>query len=90
MSKDPVDLGVDLHIAQLLIELTVGTTWPRIHPHGSHPLTEQLNPAAKKGPRPSDLPVITVERPHARVATRRGPSRPLHTPSWVGGRGSYP
>jgi hypothetical protein len=90
MSKDPVDLGVDLHITQLLIELMVGTTWPWIHPHSSHPLTEQLNLMAKKGLRPSDLPVITVERPHAGVVARRGPSRPLHTPSWVGGRGSYP
>jgi hypothetical protein len=28
MSKDPKNLGVDLCIAQLLIEGMVGTTWP--------------------------------------------------------------
>jgi hypothetical protein len=46
MSKDHVDTGVDLHIAQLLGE---GKTWLLIHPHGHHPLMERLNPAAEKG-----------------------------------------
>jgi hypothetical protein len=50
MSKAPTDPGVDLHIAQLLGEGTVGITWPRIHRHGHLLLTERLNPAAKKGP----------------------------------------
>jgi hypothetical protein len=50
MRKDPADLGVDLHITQLLGEGAVGTTWPRIHPHGHPPLTEQLNSTAEKGP----------------------------------------
>jgi hypothetical protein len=50
MSKEPMDRGVDLHTAQLLVEGMVGTTWPQIHPHGRHPMTERLNPATKKGP----------------------------------------
>jgi hypothetical protein len=50
MSKDPVDLGVDLCIAQLLEEGMVRTIWPWIHLHGSCPVTEWLNPAAEKGP----------------------------------------
>jgi hypothetical protein len=49
MSKDPVDLSVDLCIAQLLEEGTIGTTWHRIHPHGHLPLIEQLNPTTEKG-----------------------------------------
>jgi hypothetical protein len=50
MSKDPMDIGVDLCIAQLLGEGMVGTTWPRIHPQGRHSLMERFNPTAEKGP----------------------------------------
>jgi hypothetical protein len=49
MSKDHVDPGADLHIAQLFVLRTIGTTWPRIHPHGSQPLVEWLNFAVEKG-----------------------------------------
>jgi hypothetical protein len=49
MSKDHVDLGIDLRIAQLHGELAVRTTWPQIHPYGRPPLTERLNQMAKKG-----------------------------------------
>jgi hypothetical protein len=45
-----VDLGVDLRIAQLLRERTIGTTWPRIHQHSHDPPAELLNTATKKGP----------------------------------------
>jgi hypothetical protein len=48
MSKDPSDLGVDLRIAQLCGEGMVGTTWPRIYPHGHSSLTEQLHPMSEK------------------------------------------
>jgi hypothetical protein len=47
---DPVDLGVDLRIAQLIGKGTIGTTWPRIHRHGRLPLMDWLNPAAEQGP----------------------------------------
>jgi hypothetical protein len=43
-----VDPIVDLCITQLLKE--GGTTWPRVHPHGSRPLMERLKPMAEKGP----------------------------------------
>jgi hypothetical protein len=45
-----MDSGVDLCIVKHFREGTVGATWPRIHLHGSFPLTECLNPAAEKGP----------------------------------------
>jgi ribosomal protein L17 len=61
MSKELVDLGVDLRITQLLEEGIVRTTWPRIHAYGHRQLMEQLIPVAKKGPRPSALRVATVE-----------------------------
>jgi hypothetical protein len=51
MSKDLTGPSVELHIAQLHGEGTVRTTWPWIHPHGSHPLTKRLNLAVEKGPR---------------------------------------
>jgi hypothetical protein len=41
--------GVDLYVAQPIGEGTIGTTWPRIHPHGHFLLMERLNPAAKEG-----------------------------------------
>jgi hypothetical protein len=47
---DPMDLGVDHRIAQLFGEGMVGTTWPRIHPHGHLLLTEWLNPMVENGP----------------------------------------
>jgi hypothetical protein len=50
MSKDPVALGVDLHISKLLGEGVVRTTWTRIHPRGHLPLAERLNTVTKKGP----------------------------------------
>jgi hypothetical protein len=60
MSKDPVDTGIDLHIAQLLREGKVGTNGPRIHTHGRHPLAERLNLVVEKGPHPLALPTTTV------------------------------
>jgi hypothetical protein len=48
VSKDHVDPGVDLCIVQLIGEGTLGTTWPRIPPHGSHLLIERLYPVAEK------------------------------------------
>jgi hypothetical protein len=56
MSKDPTNLGVDLHIAQLLGE---GTTWHRIRPHGHLSLTERMNLVAEKGPQ--EVRAVTVE-----------------------------
>jgi hypothetical protein len=50
MSKNPSDLGVDLHIAQLYREGAVETTWPSIHPYGHLLLAKQLDPMAEKGP----------------------------------------
>jgi hypothetical protein len=50
MSMVLLDLGADLRITQLLREGTVGAIWPQIYPHGDHPLTGWLNPAAEKGP----------------------------------------
>jgi hypothetical protein len=44
-----MDTGVDLRIAQLLKEGMIRTTWPRIHPHGDHPLAERLDLLAEKG-----------------------------------------
>jgi hypothetical protein len=49
MIKGLVDLGVDLHITELLREWIVGTTRPQIHPHSNRPLMEQLSLAAEKG-----------------------------------------
>jgi hypothetical protein len=61
MSKDLVNLGVDLRIIQLLGEGMAGTTWPQIHPDGHLLLTERLNPAAEKGLCPSALCIVTIE-----------------------------
>jgi hypothetical protein len=41
MSKDPSDLSVDLYIAQLHGEETVGTAWPQINPHGHFSMAEE-------------------------------------------------
>jgi hypothetical protein len=49
MSKDPVDPGVDLCIAQLLEEGMVRTTSPQIHPHVNRSLMEWLNPVTENG-----------------------------------------
>jgi hypothetical protein len=46
--QDFVDTCVDLRFAQLHGEGDIGTTWPRVQPHYSHPLTERLNPATEK------------------------------------------
>jgi hypothetical protein len=50
MSKNPLDPGVDLHIAQLFGEGMIRTTWPRIHPHRHFSLMEWLNGVIDKGP----------------------------------------
>jgi hypothetical protein len=50
MGKNPPDLGVDLRIAQLREEGTIGTTWTQIHPHSHSSLMEWLNTTADKGP----------------------------------------
>jgi hypothetical protein len=51
MNKDTPPLpnpSVDLCIAQLYDEGTVGTTWPQVHPHGHFLLMEQLDMMAEK------------------------------------------
>jgi hypothetical protein len=50
MIQDLVDLGVDLRRAQLLGEGVIETTWPRLHPHLDHSLSEWLNPATETCP----------------------------------------
>jgi hypothetical protein len=50
MSKDPSDLGVDLHTFQFYEEGTVGTIWLRIHPHGHDSPVEWLDAVADKRP----------------------------------------
>jgi hypothetical protein len=49
MSKNPLDLGVDLCIAQLYGEGTTGTIWPWIHPFGHLSPMKELDPVAEKG-----------------------------------------
>jgi hypothetical protein len=49
MSMDPSIMGVDLRIAQLYGEAMVGTTWPRVHPHGPFSLMEWVDVTAEKG-----------------------------------------
>jgi hypothetical protein len=44
-----MNMGVDLHIAQLLKEGTIGTAWPRIHPHDHLPSVEWLDAVTDKG-----------------------------------------
>jgi hypothetical protein len=48
MIQDLEDLGVNLHIAQLLRERAIGTTWPWVQPHLGHPLSERLNSVTEK------------------------------------------
>jgi hypothetical protein len=60
MSKKPPDPGVDLHIAQLYREGTIGTIWSRIYPHSHLSLVKWLNTVANKGPHPSALLAATA------------------------------
>jgi hypothetical protein len=50
MSKDPLDLDVDLRIVQLGREGMIRTTWPQKYPYSYLSLVEWLDAAADKGP----------------------------------------